>query len=93
MNSKQFYRLFAAETGANLEDSKATCAAVFDLLSRCIKENDRVLIQGLGTFKKKMRKASKAGNLKGEGTVIVPAKETVIFKEWGISMKSSRDKA
>lgn len=83
MNSTQFHRLFAAETGANIEDAKATCAAVFDLLSRSIKENDRVLIQGLGTFKKKTRKARKAGNLRGEGTVIVPEKEVIVFYEWG----------
>lgn len=83
MNSTQFHRLFAAETGANLEDAKATCAAVFDLLSRCIKENDRVIIQGLGTFKKKTRKAREVGNIVGEGTVTVPQKEVIVFNEWG----------
>lgn len=83
MNRSQFYRLFAAETGANLEQSKATCSAVLDLLSRCIKNNDRVLLQGFGTFKKKKRKAHRVGNPSGEGTVIVPEKEVVIFNEWG----------
>lgn len=85
MNSTQFHRLFAAETGANLEDAKATCAAVFDLLSRCIKENDRVLIQGLGTFKKKTRKSRVVGDITGEGTIRIPEKEVIIFNEWGTS--------
>lgn len=83
MNGTDFYRLFAAETGANLENSKATCTAVFDLLSRCIKENDRVLIQGLGTFKKKVRKARKIGNVSTGEHTIIPPKEVVEFKEWG----------
>lgn len=83
MNNTQFYRLFAAETGANLEDAKSTCAAVFSLLSKCIKENDRVIIQGFGTFKKKTRKARKIGNFTGEGTMILPPKEVIVFNEWG----------
>lgn len=83
MNSTEFHRLFAAETGANLEDAKATCAAVFDLLSRCIKDNDRVLIKGLGVFKKKHKKEHKVGNPQNNGTVIIPAHDVVVFNEWG----------
>lgn len=85
MNSTEFHRLFAAETGSTIADSKATCAAVFDLLSRCIKENDRVLIKGLGVFKKKHKSAHRVRNPKpGEGgTIIIPAHEAIVFNEWG----------
>lgn len=83
MNSTEFHRLFAAETGANLEDAKATCAAVFDLLGRCIKDNDRVLIKGLGVFKKKHKKEHKVGNPKTGGTITIPAHDVVVFNEWG----------
>ena len=55
MNRTDFYKMFAAENGANQAESKETCIAVFNLLARCIKENDRVYIKGLGTFRKPSR--------------------------------------
>lgn len=82
MNRTDFYKLFAAENGANQAESKETCIAVFDLLSRCIKEHDRVYIKGLGTFRKKPLKERRVGNLQGGEAFVIPASEKIIFEPY-----------
>lgn len=80
MNRTDFYKMFAAENGANQAESKDTCIAVFDLLARCIKENDRVYIKGLGTFRKKAFKERRAGNFNGGDAIVIPAREKIVFE-------------
>lgn len=80
MNRTDFYKMFAAENDAKLGESKETCCAVFDLLARCIKDNDRVYIKGLGTFKKKTLKERRVGNLQGGEALVIPASERIIFE-------------
>ncbi len=80
MNRTDFYKMFAAENGANQAESKETCIAVFDLLARCIKENDRVYIKGLGTFRKKALKERRVGNFNGGDAIVIPASEKIIFE-------------
>ena len=80
MNRTDFYKMFAAENGANQAESKETCIAVFDLLARCIKEHDRVYIKGLGTFRKKPVKEKRVYNLKGGEAILVPASEKIVFE-------------
>lgn len=87
MNNTEFYRLLAAETGMTIEEAKATCAAVFGLLGRCIKENDRILIKDFGVIKKKHKKEHKVGNPKTGGTIAIPAHDVVVFNEWGYTLK------
>ena len=82
MNRTDFYRVFAAENGANQAESKETCIAVFDLLARCIKDNDRVYIKGLGTFRKKALKERRVGNINGGGVIVIPASEKIIFEPY-----------
>ena len=82
MNRTDFYKMFAAENGANQIASKNTCIAVFDLLARCIKDNDRVYIKGLGTFKKKALKERRVGNFKGGEALLIPAGEKIIFEPY-----------
>lgn len=80
MNRTDFYKRFAAENGASQTDAKETCIAVFDLLARCINENDRVYIKGLGTFKKKALKERRVGNFYGDEALVIPASEKIVFE-------------
>lgn len=80
MNRTDFYRQFAAENNISIDRAKDICLAVFDLLSRSINESDRVYIKGLGTFKKRMAKERRAGNLNGGEAVIIPACEKIVFE-------------
>lgn len=82
MNRTEFYKMFAAKNGASQSESKATCIAVFNLLAHCIKDNDRVYIKGLGTFRKKIYKERKVGNFKGGDTMIIPAHEKIVFEPY-----------
>lgn len=80
MNKTEFFRLLAKETGMTIEKSKFACDAVFDLLLRCIKENDRVYIKGFGTFKKKTFKEHKIGNVRTGKAHLIPPREKIVFE-------------
>ena len=80
MNRTDFYKQFSAENDVTQATAKDTCIAVFDLLARCINENDRVYIKGLGTFKKKTVKERRVGNFYGDEALVIPACEKIIFE-------------
>ena len=79
MNREEFYRLFAKEYDTTLIKSRKYCYEVFTLLSKCIREKERVYIKGLGTFKKKKTAAHRIGNLTGEGSMVIPPSEKIVF--------------
>ena len=80
MNRTDFYKQFAAENDISQMKAKDVCIAMFDLLARCIDENDRVYIKGLGTFKKKTVKERRVGNFYGEEAIVIPACQKVVFE-------------
>ena len=80
MNRTDFYKMFAAENDVSQMNAKDTCIAVFELLARCINEQDRVYIKGLGTFKKKAFKERQVKNLHGSEAVIIPAHKKIVFE-------------
>ncbi len=87
MNRTDFYKMFAAENGISQAESKDICVALFDLLLRCIKEQDRVYLKGLGTFKKKLFKERRVGNFKGGEAIVIPASEKITFEPYTGSIK------
>lgn len=80
MNRTDFYKQFATENNVSQINAKDICIAVFDLLARCINENERVYIKGLGTFKKKIVKERRVGNFHGDEALIIPACEKIVFE-------------
>ena len=80
MNRTDFFKQFAVENDISQMKAKDTCLAVFDLLSRCINEEERVYIKGLGTFKKRMAKERRVGNFYGDEAVVIPACEKIVFE-------------
>ena len=80
MNKTDFCERFAKEAGVKKGVANEMCAAVFDLLAVCIKENDKVYIRGLGTFKKITKKAHRIGDIRNGGSIEIPATEKVVFK-------------
>ena len=80
MNRTDFYKQFAAENDISQMNAKDTCIAVFDLLSRCINDHERVYIKGLGTFKKRMVKERRVGNFYGSEALVIPACEKIVFE-------------
>jgi nucleoid DNA-binding protein len=86
MNRTDFYKRFAIENDVTQANAKDTCIAVFNLLARCIDENERVYIKGLGTFKKKMVKERRVGNFYGDEAVVIPACEKIVFEPFNGSL-------
>lgn len=80
LNRKEFCELYAHTYNAKKGKSKEICENVFDLLSQCIKECDRVYIKGLGTFKKKMTSPRRIGDIVNGGTMDLPAREKIVFE-------------
>ena len=81
MNRTDFYRGFAEEYDTKIYEAKDLCFAVFEYLSKCINENDRVYIKGLGTFKKKTTKPHRVGSFANAGeTIVIPPQEKIIFE-------------
>lgn len=80
MNRTDFYKLFSEMTGMPQCKSKDICCAMFDLLSRCIHEDEWVYIKGLGTFKHKTLKARRVGDLKGGEAIEIPEKTKIVFE-------------
>lgn len=82
MNRTEFYRAFADYANIPKYKAKEICFEVFDFLAQCIRENDRVYIMGLGTFKKKHIKARKGFNIQEERFVDVPSTDKVVFRPY-----------
>ena len=80
MNRREFYLAYARENHTSQRYAKQVCSSVLDTLGRCIVNEDRVYIIGLGTFKKKKLKPRKVGNLHGEGAITIPEKEKIVFE-------------
>lgn len=81
MNRHEFSLYYAKKNKVSQAKAKIICESVFDLLSEVIVEEDRVCIAGLGTFKKKVRKPGKIGNIHSNGeTVDVPEFTKLVFE-------------
>lgn len=78
MTRKEFYVKYAQVNGISQAKAKQLCKSVFDLLARCIYEEDRVYIKGFGTFKKKLRAARIVNGIQ-KTPLVVPEKEEVVF--------------
>lgn len=79
MNRHEFCIRFANEMGISQRKAVKACVPVLNLLAKCIAEEDRVYIVGIGTFKKKIRKPHRIGDMKG-GYIDLPEKEIIVFE-------------
>lgn len=79
MNRRDFCWKYADTAHITVSEAERRCNAIFSLLNRCIWDNEKVYIKGLGTFTRSIKKAHRIGNVNGEGSVIVPDKEVVKF--------------
>lgn len=80
MNRTEFYRAFADYANIPKYKAKEICFEVFDFLAQCIRENDRVYITGLGTFRKKHVDDRKGYNIPEGRFVDIPSTDKVVFK-------------
>lgn len=81
MNRSDFCKRFAAEMDIDPKEAKKTCMTMFELLARCIREEDRVYIKDFGTFKKKFCPAQRIGNPRTGQPMIRPEHTKVVFSE------------
>ena len=80
MNKTEFARSFAEAYDAKIGESYATCSAMFNHLAKCIRENDRVYIKGLGTFKKKKHKGFTTKDISTGNTIEIPDRDKIVFE-------------
>lgn len=80
MNRHEFWLAYAKFAGISQAESKRVCKSVFAFLSKCIEEEDRVHVFGLGSFERKKIKARRLRNVKDGEMMVIPEREKIVFK-------------
>ena len=80
MNRREFWVKYAQVNGISQAKAEVICKTVFDLLADSIATEDRVYIAGLGTFKKKTRKAHRIKDVNSGEMIELPEKEKIVFE-------------
>ena len=80
MNRADFYKRYSEENRLPMTKTKQICDSVFSLLARSILDEERVYIIGLGTFKKKIRKARQVWDINTGKVMDLPDIEKIVFK-------------
>lgn len=88
MNRHDFFKEFQKKYDLSANDAEKICRDVFGLMAECIDREDRLYINGLGTFTKRRLAPRKVGDINNGGTMEIPASVKVSFD---FSPKAKRD--
>lgn len=80
MTRKEFIRTFAEEYGITYTQSNDICKSVFEYLRKCIIEQEKLQIKGLGVFVHKHIAPRRARHPGTHQIVDVPAHDRLIFR-------------
>ncbi len=80
MTKKELIKFVADSTENTVKDTTEIVDTFVDYIRHSLLQHEDVVINGLGTFKPKLRDAHTARNPKTGETVEVPAKYAVTFK-------------
>ncbi len=65
---------------STLTESKAAVDRVFESMRKALRDGDKVVVQGFGSFHVVMRKSKPARNPRTGEPVVIPARRRVKFK-------------
>jgi DNA-binding protein HU-beta len=80
MNKNDFITRVAEKSGLSKAEADNALKAITDTIAEVASAEDKISLQGFGTFEGKMREARQARNPATGGTVDVPAKRVMKFK-------------
>jgi DNA-binding protein HU-beta len=79
MNKAHLVRLVSNVVGTR-EEAKAAVTVIFEKMGQALKEGDKVVVQGFGSFHVVMRKSKPARNPRTGVPVIIPPRRRIKFK-------------
>ena len=80
MNRSEFIKEFAAANGMSKEIAKVVVCTVTGFLAKKVKEEEKLYIYGLGTFKRRHKPARTINHPSTGELLDVPAKDYVSFE-------------
>lgn len=88
MNRHDFFKEFQGRHNLSAGDAEKICRDVFGLMAECIDREERLYINGLGTFTKRKLAPRTVGDINNGGTMEIPETTKVSFS---FSPKQKRD--
>ncbi len=70
----------AAEVVGTQQEAKAAVTRIFEAMRKALREGDKVVVQGFGSFHVVMRKSKPARNPRTGEPVMIPPRRRVKFK-------------
>ena len=83
MTNSQFIREVASHMDVSIPEAKIWVSVIFDTLTDKIMSEDKVIILNFGTFKRKIRKPRRRGDINTGQVVTDPAKTVASFDPSG----------
>lgn len=79
MTRSEFSRVVAKKMQSSIVESRVWVEVIFDTLTEEIMSQDKVTIMKFGTFKRKLRKPKRRGDINTGKAVLDPARTLVSF--------------
>ncbi len=80
MNKTELINSIAAKSGLNKKNSEAALNAFISSVEEALKENDKVVLVGFGTFEVRERAARKGRNPQTKEEIVIPESKAPVFK-------------
>lgn len=88
MNKKEFIRRAARRAGGTIVDATIFYEAFMEELAEAMENEEKVLLQGVGTMRGIVKKAHVFHNIKTNQNEMAPAKKTIQFTPSDVFIKS-----
>ena len=88
MKKAELVEAIAEKTGLTKADATRALDATFEVITKALKDGERVPVAGFGTFNVSKRKAREGRNPQTGETVKIPARKAVTFKA-GTALKDA----
>ncbi len=80
MNKTELINAIAAKSGLNKKNSEAALNAFIGSVEEALKEGDKVVLVGFGTFEVRKRAARKGRNPQTKQEITIPESKAPVFK-------------
>jgi len=80
MNKTELVNSIAAKSGLNKKNSEAALNAFIESVEEALKNGDKVVLVGFGTFEVRKRAARKGRNPQTKEEITIPASNAPVFK-------------
>ena len=80
MNKTDLINSISAKSGLNKKNSEAAINAFIESVEDSLKDGNKVVLVGFGTFEVRQRAARKGRNPQSKSEITIPASKALVFK-------------